>query len=262
MHKVIKWIWMPSVHATLRESFSQRDHFLIVQSVGEGGKDWKMNSSHHQVLLVERGLSGWLRAKVKMTMQTLLTSDHTNTTTCGVCQTMQANIALQHTMNELIENHSDSYQIAFIFWSGGSGHFMQWELCSREIRRELLQRAQFMNAVNIRGMQHLVTSSCFSSWMLSESDYDKTRERKRERRARREREIVLMWTVLTVGQCHPPSEIISSQNCNQSCRNTSATILTQRLLGGNFLSLWFLPTHPFFYSVVQNCPVNVLNIDV
>lgn len=61
-----------------------------------------------------------------------------------------------------------------------------------------------------------------------------------------------MWTVLTVGQCHPPSEIISSQNCNQSCRNTSATILTQRLLGGNFLSLWFLPTHPFFYSVVQN----------
>ncbi len=73
-----------------------------------------------------------------------------------------------------------------------------------------------------------------------------------EREREREREIELMWTVLTVGQCHPPNEIISSQNCNQSCRNTSATILTQRLLGGNFLSLWFLPTHPFFYSVVQN----------
>lgn len=99
-----------------------------------------------------------------------LTSGHTYTTTCGLCETMQANIALPHTMNELIEKHSDSYQITFILWSGGSGHFMQWELCSREIRRELLQRAQFMNAVNIRGMQHLVTSSWFSSWMLSESD--------------------------------------------------------------------------------------------
>lgn len=172
----------------LWESFSQSDHFLIVQSMGEGGKDWRMNSSHHQVLLVERGLSGLLRAKVKTTMQTQLTSGHTYTTTCGVCETMQTNTALPHTMNELIEKHSDSYQIAFILWSGGSGHFMQWELCSREIRRELLQRAQFMNAVNIRGMQHLVTSSCFSSWMLSESDEDKTRERKRERGARRERE--------------------------------------------------------------------------
>lgn len=154
----------------LWESFSQSDHFLIVQSMGEGGKDWKMNSSHHQVLLVERCLSGLLRAKVKTTMQIQLTSGHTYTTTCGVCETMQKNIALPHTMNELIEKHSDSYQIAFILWSGGSGHFMQWELCSREIRRELLQRAQFMNAVNIRGMQHLVTSSCFSSWMLSGSD--------------------------------------------------------------------------------------------
>lgn len=159
--------------------FHKRDHFLIVQSMGEGGKDRKMNSSHHQVLLVEQGLSGWLRAKVKMTMQTQLTSDHTYTTTCGVCQTMQENIALHC-----------SYQIAFILWSGGSGHFMQWELCNREIRRELLQRAQFMNAVNIRGMKHLVTSSCFSSWMLSESDYDKTRERKRQRRARRERDCI------------------------------------------------------------------------
>lgn len=78
-----------------------------------------MNSSHHQVLLVEQGLSGWLRAKVKMTMQTQLTSDHTYTTTCGVCQTMQENIALQHTMNELIENHSGLLSDSFyslVWW--------------------------------------------------------------------------------------------------------------------------------------------------
>lgn len=85
---------MPSVRATLRESFSQRDHSLIVQSMGgEGKRLEKMNSSHHQVRLVERGLLGLSRAKVKTLLQTQLASDHTHAATCEAYETMKANIA-------------------------------------------------------------------------------------------------------------------------------------------------------------------------
>jgi len=50
-----------------------------------------------------------------MTMQTQLTSDHTYTTTCGVCQTIAAHD--EWTDREPFRLLSDR----FILWSGGSG---------------------------------------------------------------------------------------------------------------------------------------------
>ncbi len=154
----------------LWESHFHKEIILLMSNqLREGRKDWKKWTLHTIKCVSLSAAFGvcWgprLRRCCKHNSHlTIRTQPHVE------CVKQWRQTLLQR-MNELIKRRSASYQIAFILWSGGSGRFMQRELCSREIRRALLQRAQFMNAVKFWGMRHLVTSSCFSSWMLSESD--------------------------------------------------------------------------------------------